>query len=238
MIKIGVEVGQNTFSLLNIHETDTTLETWSQNLSFKPKCVNEKSPVEHHFPSGVLCCLLFHFFLFNPTTDRRNSTTVIMFLRTLWRDDAGNKETHANYKEGKRCEVRERYKNSQWAVKRAMKEYQWQWGLTGSQPTYLLCEKTSSATEGATSRGSQARSWWISCWAPRVRDRNDSCRRGKKKNHQYWFANNFHWQKIGNSEQCRSAIICGTKQQRKALSHSSPASAGDGKTNITSCLFS
>lgn len=61
---------------------------------------------------------------------------------------------------------------------------------------------------------------------------------GEKKNHQYWFANNFHWQKIGNSEQCRSAIICGTKQQIKALSHSSPASAGDGKTHITSCLFS
>lgn len=39
---------------------------------------------------------------------------------------------------------------------------------------YLLCAKTSSATEGATSRGSQARSVWMSCWAPLVRDRKDS----------------------------------------------------------------
>lgn len=116
MIKIGVEVGQNTYSPLDIHDADITLETWRQNLSFKPQCVDEKSPVEHHFPSGVLCCLLFHLFLFNPTTDRRNSTTVIMLLRTLWRDDAGNNETHANYKEGKRCEVKESIKiaSRQW----------------------------------------------------------------------------------------------------------------------------
>ena len=41
---------------------------------------------------------------------------------------------------------------------------------------YLLCEKTSRATDGTTSRGSQARSFWISWWAPLVKDRKDSCR--------------------------------------------------------------
>ena len=39
---------------------------------------------------------------------------------------------------------------------------------------YLLWEKTSRATEGATSRGSQGRSRWIICWTPRVRDLRDS----------------------------------------------------------------
>ena len=55
----------------------------------------------------------------------------------------------------------------------------------------------------------------------------------KKKNHQRRFANSFRWQKMRNSERCRSTIICGTKQQIKALSHFSPASAGDSKTNIS-----
>lgn len=39
---------------------------------------------------------------------------------------------------------------------------------------YLLWAKMSRATEGATSRGSQGRSLWISCWASRVRERRDS----------------------------------------------------------------
>lgn len=62
-----------------------------------------------------------------------------------------------------------------WVVKGGTWKCQLSTQLSSTQmPVYLLCEKASSATEGATSRGSQARSWWMSCWAPLVKERNDS----------------------------------------------------------------
>lgn len=119
--------------------------------------VMQKSPVQHHCAFGILCCLLFYFFLFTPETGEKKCSI-----------HGGEEVTtsisakHQFATEG--CRI----------------------GLIGGLihlstgvlvvSLYLLCEKTSRATDGTTSRGSQARSFWISWWAPLVKDRKDSCR--------------------------------------------------------------
>ncbi len=106
---------------------------------------------------------------------KSSTTTVIMCLR-----GEGNKETQGK-RDKRGTEVwRYSYTKSYERVSVVVS--------TELESVYLLCEKTSSATEGATSSGSKARSWWISCWAPRVRDRNDSWREKQP----CWFTNSVH----------------------------------------------
>lgn len=80
---------------------------------------------------------------------------------------------------------------SKWVVKGGTWKCQLSTQLSSTQmPVYLLCEKASSATEGATSRGSQARSWWMSCWAPLVKERNDSWKEtDSKTSADFWMEN-------------------------------------------------
>lgn len=107
----------------------------------------QKSPVQHHCAFGILCYLLFYFFLFTPETGWKHSN------HGGWAVTPRKCQQNTNFQQ-KGMFPQEFLRRSR----------------------YLLCEKTSRATEGATSRGSQARSFWISCWAPLVKDRKDSCR--------------------------------------------------------------
>lgn len=85
------------------HETDTRQETCRQRWRFRPQYVKEKSPVEHHCAFGILCCLLFHLFLFTPVRDREkklNNNSHQVFMRTIWRDDAWNSTRTKRWKDG------------------------------------------------------------------------------------------------------------------------------------------
>lgn len=158
-----------------IHTYICVIRNWHY-ASSKTKRMDVMSPVKHHCAFGTLCCLLFHLFLFKPGGDREISmlcSTTACLKRLYW----GGRKRRTRRKKDSRPEVWSKYKE-QWKEMNSTEQDQW---------VYLLCEKTSSATEGATSRGSQIRSWWISCWAPRVRERNDSWREKQPR----CFANTF-----------------------------------------------